>query len=669
MPVQVTYPGVYIEEISSGAHSITGVTTATCAFLGRALMGPTDLPQTIFSFGDYQRIYGGLTADMPMSYAVRDFFLNGGGEAVIVRLVNKTAPVAHTDPPAATPATFTDSTTGLTFTASSEGSWSNATAMPVVTRAGGKTPPPSAPFGLGVLLSPVDPAIESMLGLAPGASNLMRNVTVSYQPKDGSAPMYEQFLNVRINSDDTSASRIDKLLLSQSNLLRAVKPSMAAGTFLSAAATLADSQAATADATKQTADAKETADASAGADVKAADAAAAAVADKAAAVADAAKAAADGAAPAAVKAGTPTVPLENPAGKTAAPVATGGNNPVVAPSGGSTNPPVTTTTPATAPAIPQWLLLAGGVDSPKLAPTDYFGDLDSRTGMYMLEHVDLFNILCIPPDSVYVENGSIDTDTGVYSEAAEYCQSRRAMLIVDPPSAWTNAAKTGDFASIATTDLTINGLVTRNAAVYFPRIQQEDPLMKSQLGTFVPCGMVAGVWAQTDLTRGVWKAPAGLDAGLNGVSQLEFNLTDQQNGLLNPKGINCLRNFVNVGPVVWGARTMRGADMLEDDYKYVPVRRLTLFIEESLYRGTQWAVVEPNDENLWSSLRLSIDTFMANLNRQGAFYQYKITCDATTTSSDDIAQGIVRVVVAFAPVKPAEFVVLEITQQASQTPA
>jgi phage tail sheath protein FI len=121
--------------------------------------------------------------------------------------------------------------------------------------------------------------------------------------------------------------------------------------------------------------------------------------------------------------------------------------------------------------------------------------------------------------------------------------------------------------------------------------------------------------------------------------------------------------------VVWGARTMRGADMLEDDYKYVPVRRLTLFIEESLYRGTQWAVVEPNDENLWSSLRLSIDTFMANLNRQGAFYQYKITCDATTTSSDDIAQGIVRVVVAFAPVKPAEFVVLEITQQASQTPA
>ena len=217
------------------------------------------------------------------------------------------------------------------------------------------------------------------------------------------------------------------------------------------------------------------------------------------------------------------------------------------------------------------------------------------------------------------------------------------------------------------TDVGIEGLETINAAVYFPRVIKEDPMMKNQLDTFSACGIIAGIYAATDVTRGVWKAPAGLDAGILGINSLELKLTDQQNGVLNPLGINCLRTFPIVGSVVWGDRTLRGADLLDSDYKYVSVRRLTLYIEESLYQGTKWAVFEPNNENLWSALRLSVGSFMESLSRQGAFYSYQVVCDKTTTTQRDIDLGIVNVLVQFAPVKPAEFVVIQIQQQAGQT--
>jgi len=191
--------------------------------------------------------------------------------------------------------------------------------------------------------------------------------------------------------------------------------------------------------------------------------------------------------------------------------------------------------------------------------------------------------------------------------------------------------------------------------------------MNNRPSSFPACGIIAGIIASTDFQRGVWKAPAGLNAGINGIVSLEAKLSDPENGVLNPLGINCLRQFPVIGPVVWGDRTLRGADILEDDYKYLSVRRLALFIEESLYRGTKWAVFEPNDENLWASLRLSVGAFMSNLSRQGAFYGFKVTCDATTTTQNDINLGIVNVLVQFAPVKPAEFVVLSIQQAAGQT--
>jgi phage tail sheath protein FI len=178
----------------------------------------------------------------------------------------------------------------------------------------------------------------------------------------------------------------------------------------------------------------------------------------------------------------------------------------------------------------------------------------------------------------------------------------------------------------------------------------------------------------------VWKAPAGIEANLQGVLGLSIGeapgvLTDSENGLLNPLGINCLRNLPTIGHVVWGARTLDGADVLASQWKYVPVRRLALFLEESLYRGTQWVVFEPNDEPLWSQIRLNLGAFMHTLFRQGAFQgttpkeAYFVKCDKDTTTQADIDNGIVNIVVGFAPLKPAEFVVIKIQQIVQQAQA
>ncbi len=293
---------------------------------------------------------------------------------------------------------------------------------------------------------------------------------------------------------------------------------------------------------------------------------------------------------------------------------------------------------------------------------------DAKRGLYALAKADLFNLLCIPADT----RGG-DTSATVYGSAMTYCVSRRAMLIVDSPAAWSaNEETAAATAKAGLPDLNLSGTDARNAALYFPRVLQPDPNRDGQTDTFVPCGIIAGVMARTDTARGVWKAPAGLDASLNGIQGLNVNLNDAENGILNPLGINCLRFFPASGRVVWGARTLRGSDLLADDYKYVPVRRLALYIEESLYRGTQWVVFEPNDEPLWAQIRLNVGAFMHGLFRQGAFQgqtpkdAYFVKCDKETTPQDQINLGIVNIVVGFAPLKPAEFVIIQLQQMAGQ---
>jgi phage tail sheath protein FI len=252
------------------------------------------------------------------------------------------------------------------------------------------------------------------------------------------------------------------------------------------------------------------------------------------------------------------------------------------------------------------------------------------------------------------------------------CVAKRAMLLVDPSASWDESPDTAVEQAAAGRDaLGIAGLDARNAALYFPRIRKVDPLSGS-LDTFVPSGAVAGIYAATDARAGVWSAPAGMDAALAGGTSLAVKLTDADNGVLNPLGINCLRVFPGIGsPVVWGARTMRGEDILVDDYQYVPVRRLALSIEESLVRGTQWAVFQPNDETLWSQLRLTVGNFMDDLYRRGALLgstaseAYFVNCDSTTTTQADIDAGVVNIVVGFAAVRPAEFMILNIQQLAA----
>lgn len=305
-------------------------------------------------------------------------------------------------------------------------------------------------------------------------------------------------------------------------------------------------------------------------------------------------------------------------------------------------------------------------DSSRISDTSIIGNEDCKTGLYALEKIDSFNILCIPPSS---KNDNVGKD--VLVAAANYCKKRRAMLIVDCPQAWATKQK----AKSGVSDLSASlGTSSKNAAVFFPRICKSNPLQNGKIDTFAPCGAIAGVFARTDITRGVWKAPSGLEADLKGVTDLSVILTDVENDELNSLGCNCLRVMPPVGQVViWGARTLQGNDMLSSEWKYIPVRRLTLFIEESLYQGLKWVVFEPNDEPLWAKIRLNMNTFMINLFRKGAFSgttpndAYFVKCDSDTTTQNDVNLGIVNIQVGFAPLKPREFIVLRLQQIAGET--
>jgi phage tail sheath protein FI len=278
--------------------------------------------------------------------------------------------------------------------------------------------------------------------------------------------------------------------------------------------------------------------------------------------------------------------------------------------------------------------------------------------MFALEDADIFNIMMFP--------GVISIP--VLAAGVAYCEERRSMIIVDIDPNVDTLDEARDWVN----DGANTSLKSNNAVAYFPRIRLSDPLLNGRLRSFPNSGLMAGLWARTDGARGIWKAPAGIEAGLRGVQALDYVLTDPENGVLNPLGLNCIRTFPVYGTVSWGARTLVGADARASEWKYVPVRRTALFIEESLYRGTQFAVFEPNDEPLWAQIRLAVGSFMQTLFRQGAFQgatpreAFFVKCDRSTTTQADIDLGIVNIHVGFAPLKPAEFVVISIQQIAGQ---
>lgn len=523
MPSALTYPGVYVEEIPSGVRTIAGVATSIAAFAGFAPTGPTDKATTITSFADFQRIFGGVSHDYPMGYAVRDFYQNGGSTAIIVRTYK--APAASESGKI--------KTGDFELGAASPGTWASNLRIRVDTDG-------------------ITDQTATDVGVSDKAH--LYNLTVVVIDDTKTAVVTERY-NL-LTSEDTP-NRVDRALAG-SSLVKLVS-----------------------DVSKIPA-----------------------------------------AHPAPVP---PKTTWEDPA-------STGVNN-------------------------------AGNLKESDAFWSGGVGDANTRTGIYALDRVDIFNILCLSPE---VRDG--DVPPSAYQSALAYCVKKRAMLLVDPPNAWKQVSD----ASGGLGSLNLNGPAARNAAIYFPRVIEADLTRGGMLQNFVPSGLVAGVMARTDVTRGVWKAPAGVDASLNGVSGLTVPMNDDENGQLNPIGINCLRTFPIIGSVIWGARTMRGANLLGDEYKYVPVRRLALFIEESLYRGLQWVVFEPNDEPLWSQIRLNAGAFMNGLFREGAFQggsprdAYFVLCDKTTTTQNDINLGIVNVIVGFAPLKPAEFVVLKIQQMAGQ---
>jgi hypothetical protein len=306
--------------------------------------------------------------------------------------------------------------------------------------------------------------------------------------------------------------------------------------------------------------------------------------------------------------------------------------------------------PVGVPAAP--FLLAGGTNGAVLTDLEY-----DAAYIIIEKEVDLSNLMVLPKNILGV------AQTALWGKASVFCEKRRAFLIVDPESTWT----TRDLAVVGSAAIRL--LVVKNqSAIFYPNLTLNENGTNVQVG---PSGAIAGLMARIDGTRGVWKAPAGTEADIRGIAGLEYRFSDGDNGVLNPRGINTLRIFPQ-GIVNWGARTMDGDDDFGSEYKYIPIRRTALFIEESLYRGLKWVVFEPNDEPLWAQIRLNVGAFMHNLFRQGAFQgtkkqdAYFVKCDSETTTQNDINLGIVNIWVGFAPLKPAEFVILYLQQMTGQ---
>jgi len=283
-------------------------------------------------------------------------------------------------------------------------------------------------------------------------------------------------------------------------------------------------------------------------------------------------------------------------------------------------------------------------------------DSDYINGLSALDTVQDVNIVAVP--GIGSQN--------VVASATNYCTQRMDCVFVG------DMHLTDDTPAEAITF--VNGLTVKSSygAVYYPWLRIVDPSGKSTTPIPVPpSGYVVGLYAHTDSTRGVWKAPAGTGANIGGLAGLIVNTTDAQQDSLNPIGANVIRSFPASGIVIWGTRTL--ATRSDPEYRYIPVRRTAIYLEQSIYNGIQWAVFEPNDEPLWASLRLNINAFMMLQFRAGAFQgksatdAFFVKVDSTTTTQADIDAGIVNILVGFAPLKPAEFVVLKLTQKVNQS--
>ncbi|GLF93134.1 phage tail sheath family protein [Streptomyces yaizuensis] len=608
MPVHMGHPGVYIEELPSTVRTIAPVTTSVTAFVGHTRRGPLNQPVRITGFAEFERRFGGLTAGAPVGHAVHQFFGNGGGVAVVVRVAR-----AGTGEEACVALESTEGHSAcpvLEIRAKEPGGWGSGLRV-VVDQ---DTPAPDATFNLQVL-DPRSGAREAFTGLSMdrghdrfvegvvnAGSALVRAKALAEDRPDPSGTVSRPFadrlpdlavdLQVKIGAvereftlyrpgaDGEAPTDVTGLALLLERKLRALPDAPGKHTY----------------------------------------------------------------------AGVRVIPF----GRRLQVVA-GSTDPgdVVRFIGEAAND-LGLETSVNPPVFP----LSGGRDGEAPGPRDLIGSEAEKTGIQALRDVPDVNLLSLPELAGYDSTEDMVT---VISAADRLCRDQRIFQLVDAPAAWTSvdAARAGIGA--------FDPVRSDHAAIYFPQLRLTDPLT-GRLGSFPPSGAIAGVIARTDGERGVWKAPAGTDARLAGTHSLAVPLTDRENGLLNPLGLNCLRAFPVAGPLVWGTRTLAGADALDGEWRWVPVRRLALHIEESVYRGLRWVVFEPNGEQLWQQIRLNASAYLNDLFRQGAFKgttpreAYFVKCDKDTTTPSDIERGIVNVVIGFAPVKPAEFVIVKIQQ-------
>jgi uncharacterized protein len=584
MPGNYTFPGVYVEEIPSGVRPIVGVSTSNTAFVDFFARGPIDKAVRITGFEDFNRQFGGFDRRSEASYAIYQYFLNGGNIAWVVRVITSNAEPATR--------TLVSSTSGAAYGsgygtgqfrdafqvfAASPGLWGNNLQVAIDHK---ETQPEE--FNLVVRQLVEINGQRQVL-----QSEIFRNLNPSEIGPTG-LPNMRYAVNV-INSE-SSLIRLQRLGVGgqpESNGEDVIgKPDDAIFLWLGSDGYWGKK-------------------------------------DK-------------------------SNPESKPEMNEAKPEWKGHVKFKPEASDGFV------------PGSPSWSASEGsfallGQDSGKLA---------KNGGIYMLEKIapDIFNILCIPA----VANLSESSRKKVLAATARLCEVNRAFLIVDIPP---NIKSPDDMTKYKSNSGELPG--TNFAAVYYPRLNMADPLNENRPKDVGPSGTVAGIYARTDARRGVWKAPAGTEATLEGVDVIR-TLTDLENGGLNPLGVNVLRNFPIYSNIVWGARTLQGADQQASEWKYVPVRRTALYIEESLYQGLKWVVFEPNDEPLWASIRLNVGAFMQNLFRQGAFQgktpreAYFVKCDKETTTQTDINLGIVNIIVGFAPLKPAEFVIIKLQQMAGQ---
>jgi hypothetical protein len=619
MPVTPSYPGVYVEEIPSGVRTITGVATSITAFIGFASRGLVNEPVRIQNFGDFERQFGGLSINSTMSYAVQQYFLNGGMDAIIVRLSNS-GPRAAVELKAGTEK--------LVLEALEPGKESRQLKV-TVNFDGVSNPEEKQKFNLIVTspkgeTEPFNDISITQLKDSIARSKWVRVKPDSSLPANRLDPVKDEPFKGRSGKANTATISLNVSKDSEGKVVtqKLILKAASEGAWGNGIQVSVDYD--TAEPTKTfnlKVEFKEDGQVVAREMLR-------------------------------------NLSMDDQSSRYVVEILNTQSGLVRVdslPEGGGR--PEDKKEPIQADG-------KGSNGDPVIDDRFHVGSEADKTGLYALEKADLFNLLCIPPVT-----RTIDITSATWITALKYCEQRRAMLIVDPPLDWASK----DNATNNLSSFLEGWSDKKNAALFFPRVKLPDPLKENRLEVFPPSAVIAGIFARTDANRGVWKAPAGIEATLTGVRGLSVSLTDGENGQLNPLGVNCLRNFPVYGNVIWGARTLEGDDRLASEWKYIPVRRLALFLQESLYRGPQWVVFEPNDEPLWSQIRLNIGAFMNNLFKQGAFQgktpkeAYLVKCDSETTTQYDIDRGIVNIVIGFAPLKPAEFVILKFQQMTRES--